>query len=275
MWPPLRTLPSSPWRKQLHGSTSPETADDTPRKRRRRSHIHCGCTVLRSWAGSSGLGRRHNPPRSPQPERKMRRGEEGGKIFPPATHVYCTSPENPRTKSQTKDAAHKESYQRSVRNLLHWATRAGDQAAATLCEITQASRRRHGYRHRACRKFARLLLTIAPRKCRALRSTQTHACLPTVFLDALRTARCGQLPADVPTPPRESKNTRQGHTDRFSNLQRKRWTTKRQDVARGSCLLRTVSGQQTGITCPINWKCEHRQLEMGQTSTSLLERFMD
>ena len=46
-----------------------ETADDTPRKRRRRAHIHGGCKVLRSWAGSSGPGRRHSPPRSPQPER--------------------------------------------------------------------------------------------------------------------------------------------------------------------------------------------------------------
>ena len=54
-------------------------------------------------------------------------------------------------------------------------------------------------------KCARLIRTIAPRTCRALRSTQTHACLPTVFLDALGTARRGQLPADVPTPPREQK----------------------------------------------------------------------
>ena len=29
-----------------------------------------------------------------QPERWMRRGEEGGRIFPRTTHVYCTSPDN-------------------------------------------------------------------------------------------------------------------------------------------------------------------------------------
>ena len=47
--------------------------------------------------------------------------------------------------------------------------------------------------------------TIAPRMCRALRTAQTHECLPNVFQDALRAARGGQ-PADVPTP-REQKNT--------------------------------------------------------------------
>ena len=88
----------------------------------------------------------------------------------------------------------------------------------------------------------------------------------------LRTASRGQLPADVPTPPREQKDTRPGHTDRFSNLQTKRWTPKRKDVARGSCLLRPVSSQHMGITGPINWKCEHSQLEMGQTSISRRER---
>ena len=87
-----------------------------------------------------------------------------------------------------------------------------DRVAATLCEITQASRRRRGHRHRACQKCARLVRTIAPRKCRTLRGTQTHACLPTVFLDALRTARRGQLPTDDATPPREQKHTQPGQT---------------------------------------------------------------
>ena len=121
----------------------------------------------------------------------MRRGEEGGRVFPRTTHVYCTSPEN------------------------------------------------------SIKKVRR-----APRKCRALRGTQTHACLPTVFLDALRTARRGQLPADDATRPREQKDTQPRHTDRLSNLQSKRWTPKRKNVAPGSCLLRTASGQQTGNPRP-------------------------
>ena len=71
-----------------------------------------------------------------------------------------------------------------------------------------------------------------------------------------------------------SKETRRvrAHTHSFSNLQRKRWTQKKNEVARGSCLLHDVVGQQTGITSSINRKCEDSQLEMGQTSNCRRER---
>ena len=69
------------------------------------------------------------------------------------------------------------------------------------------------------------------------------------------------------------KHTESGHTDRFSNMQRKRWTQKKtNDVARGSCLLHAAVGQQTGITSSINQKCEDSQLEMGQTSNCRRQR---
>ena len=106
-------------------------------------------------------------------------------------HMYC--PE------------HQETQLHSVEKLFALGHSRCGQAAAKLCEVTQASRRRRGRRHRAFRKCARLEQTIAPRMCRALRTAQTHECLPSVFQDALRAARRGQ-PADIPTP-REQQNT--------------------------------------------------------------------
>ena len=64
----------------------------------------------------------------------------------------------------------------------------------------------------------------------------------------------------------------QGHTDRFSKLQRERWTQKKKNVARGSCLLHAAVGQQMEITSSINQKIEDGQLEMGQASNCRRER---
>ena len=99
---------------------------------------------------------------------------------------------------------------------------------------------------------------IAPRMCRALRAAQTHECLANVFRDALRAASRGQ-PAYVPTQ-REQKITQSPGTQSDSQTCRERdGPKKKNDVARGSCLLHDVVGQQTGITSSINQKCEDCQ----------------
>ena len=73
-------------------------------------------------------------------------------------------------------------------------------------------------------------------------------------------------PADVPTPREQKKNRVRAHTHTDSQTCRERDGRKKNNVARGSCLLHDVVGQQMEITSSIDRKCEDGQLEMDQTS---------
>ena len=101
--------------------------------------------------------------------------------------------------------------------------------------------------------------------CRALRTAQTHECLPNVFRDALRAARGGQ-PANVPSPREQKTHRIRTHEQILKIAEKEMDAKKKKDVARGSCLLHDVVGQQMEISSSINRKCEDSQLEMGQTS---------
>ena len=130
-------------------------------------------------------------------------------------------------KRHTHCAAHQETQLHSVEKLFALGHSRSDQATAKRRPSSAKSHKPPAANAVVTElsRSARLVRTIAPRMCRALRTAQTHECLPNVFQDALRAARGGQ-PADVPTP-REQKNTESGHTHRFSNLQRERWTQKK------------------------------------------------
>ena len=156
-------------------------------------------------------------------------------------HTYCP--------------AHQETQLHSVEKLFALGHSRSDQAAASLREVTQASRRRRGRRHRVFWRCARLVRTIAPRMCGALRPAQTHECLANVFRDALRAARRGQ-PADVPTPRDQKTHRVKAHGQILKLAERERWTQKR----RRRRALHAVFGQQMEITTSINRKCEDSQL---------------
>ena len=107
--------------------------------------------------------------------------------------------------------------------------------------------------------------------CGALRTAQTHECLPNVFQDALRAARRGQ-PADVPTPREQKTHIVKAHGQILKHAEKEMDATRKNDIERGSCHLHAVVGQQMEITSSIHRKCEDSQLEMGQTSNCRHER---
>ena len=198
----------------------------------------------------------------------MRRGEEGGEGIPRCPSLlHVTRKLN--KKRHTYCPAHQETQLHSAEKLLHWDTHA---ATKRRPSGRQSLRSHTGLppQTRSSPRFpARLVQTIAPRMCRALRTAQTHKCLPSVFQDALCAARGGQ-PSDVPTP-REQKTHRVTAHGQILKLTRE-MDKKINDVARGSCLLHDVVGQQMKITSSIHRKCEDSQLEMGQTSNCRHER---